>query len=69
MSFPLVNLDTPTQVALHWGWLLVTRANAVVAVLVVVVFVLGATVRVPGAQRHLVEAAEPADESDSGSIR
>ncbi len=56
MSFPLVDLATPTQLAFHWGWLLVTRANFVVYALLVVVFLLGASLRVPGVKRDLVRA-------------
>ena len=53
MSFPSIDLNTPTHLVLHWGWLLMTSATFVVLVLLVVVFVLGVTVREPGVRRDL----------------
>jgi hypothetical protein len=44
---PIVDLNTPTQLLFQWGWLLVTKANAVVLLLLVVVFLVGAFVRLP----------------------
>lgn len=62
---PVIDLDTPTQLVLDWGWLLVTRANGVVYLLLVVVFLLGATVRLPGARRELDHVA--AERGDGAS--
>jgi len=60
VDFPVIDLNSPTDLAFQWGWLLATVANAIVFLLVAVVFVLGATVRLPGARRDL-EAVERAD--------
>ena len=57
MSFPLVDLASPTGLVFEWGWLLVTRANFVVYVLLALVLLLGATVRVPGTKRDLERVA------------
>ncbi len=59
MNVPVIDLATPTGLVFEWGWLLVTRANFVVYVLLVAVFVLGATVRLPGVKRE-IEAVERA---------
>jgi uncharacterized membrane protein YciS (DUF1049 family) len=50
---PLIHLLTPTQLGFEVGWVLVTAANLVVYVLIVAVFFLGATIRLPGAKRDL----------------
>jgi hypothetical protein len=56
---PIVDLNTPTQVLLEWGWLLITRANGVVYALIVVVFLLGALVTLPGGKAQVpVQAVE-----------
>jgi len=60
VTYPLIDLATPTELVFEWGWLLVTRANFVVYVLLVAVFVLGATVRLPGVKRE-IEAVERAN--------
>jgi hypothetical protein len=57
MSFPLVDLASPTALVFEWGWLLVTRANFVVYALLALVLLLGATVRVPGTKRDLERVA------------
>jgi hypothetical protein len=57
MDYPLVDLASPTKLALEWGWLLVTRANFAVYVLLLVVFVLGITLRLPGARRDVERVA------------
>ena len=44
---PVIDLTNPTQLLFQWGWLLVTRANAVMFLLVVLVLVLGAAVSLP----------------------
>lgn len=44
---PLFDLATPTQLMFEWGWFLMTRANFAVYLLLLVVFVLGFTVRLP----------------------
>lgn len=56
MNFPIIDLNTPTQLMFEWGWMLVTRANFVVYVLVIAVFLLGAFVRLPRAKRDLAAA-------------
>lgn len=67
MDFPLVDLASPTQLLLEWGWLLVTRANGLVYLMIIVVFVLGMTVRLPGARRDLSAVqAERAEGSIAG---
>jgi hypothetical protein len=53
VTYPLIDLATPTSLVFEWGWLLVTRANFLVYLLLVVVFVLGATVRLPGVKREI----------------
>lgn len=53
---PLVDLAGPTGLLLEWGWLLVTRANGIVYILLLVVFVLGALVPLPRARRDLARA-------------
>jgi hypothetical protein len=50
---PYIDLNTPTQLFLEWGWVLVTRANGIVFVLLVLVLLLGASVGLPeGASRR-----------------
>ena len=66
---PIVDLNTPTQALLEWGWLLITRANGVVYALIVVVFLLGALVTLPGGKAQVpVQAVEPgaADAREGG---
>ena len=58
VEFPLIDLASPTKLAFEWGWFLMTRANFVVYVLIVLVFVLGATVRLPGARRDIAAAEQ-----------
>lgn len=53
---PLLDLAGPTGLMLEWGWLLVTRANGIVYLLLVVVFALGALVPLPRARRDLARA-------------
>ena len=60
MTYPLIDLATPTDLVFEWGWVLVTRANLIVYVLLLVAFVLGATVRLPGVKRE-IEAVERAN--------
>lgn len=61
MTFPVIDLATPTRVAFEWGWLLVTNATFVVFVLLAVVFVIGITVREPGVRRRLAQARAERD--------
>lgn len=61
MNFPIVDLNTPTSLVFEWGWLLVTKANFVVFVLLAVVFVIGVTVREPGMRRALAKARAERD--------
>jgi len=65
---PWFDLASPTQILLEWGWLLVTRANGIVYVLILVVLVLGMTVRLPRAKRDIaaVEATETGNPSRDG---
>lgn len=51
---PVIDLASPTQLLFEWGWLLVTRANGIVYLLLIVVFVLGMTVRLPRARRDMM---------------
>jgi hypothetical protein len=53
----VIDLDTPTKLAFEWGWLLATRANLLVFLLIPLVFVLGVTVRLPGAKADIEQAA------------
>lgn len=48
----MIDLDTPTEVLLHWGWLLVTRANGIAFLLLLAVFILGITVKLPEGRRR-----------------
>jgi hypothetical protein len=68
MSFPIIDLNTPTDLAFQWGWLLATLANAVVFLLIAAVFVLGMVVRLPRARRDVeaVERAHVASEPGRG---
>ena len=45
----------PDQVGLRMGWLLLTWGNFVAYSLVLLVFVVGATVRLPGARREVAD--------------
>lgn len=47
----IVDLNGPTGLLLQWGWLLFTHANGLMYLLIVVVFVLGVFVRLPGNRR------------------
>ena len=62
---PIVDLNTPTQVLLEWGWLLITRANGVVYALLVVVFLLGALVTLPGGKTQVPVQATDAGAADA----
>lgn len=44
---PVFDLANPTQLMVEWGWFLMTRANFVVYLLLLVVFVIGITVPLP----------------------
>ena len=55
MSFPAVDLFNPTRLLFEWNWLLLTWANFVAYALVLLVFILGVTVRLPGARREISE--------------
>jgi hypothetical protein len=71
MHFPFFDLNMPTDVAVEWGWLLATLANAIVLVLIVGVFIMGAMVRLPRARRDLeaVERASAADASQGETLQ
>jgi hypothetical protein len=62
MSFPVIDLNVPTDLAFQWGWLLATLANAMVFLLVVAVFVLGMFVGLPRSRRD-IEAVERAHDT------
>lgn len=47
----MIDLNTPTQLMLEWGWVLVTRANGIAFLLLLLVFVLGITVKLPEGRR------------------
>lgn len=55
MNFPLIDLANPTKLVFEWGWLLLTWGNFVAYSLVLLVFVVGATVRLPGARREVAD--------------
>jgi len=55
MHFPFFNLSRPTHLFFQWGWMLMTRANFIMYALLVAVFILGFTLRLPGAKRQLTE--------------
>ena len=55
MNFPLIDLANPTKLFFEWGWLLLTWGNFVAYSLVLLVFVVGATVRLPGARREVAD--------------
>lgn len=57
---PLVDLNSPTALLLEWGWFLVTRANGIVYLLIVAVFLLGIFVRLPRAKRDIAAVEEQA---------
>ena len=60
---PVIDLNTPTQLLLQWGWFLVTRTNGLVYILILLVFLAGMFIRLPRARRDIaaVEAAGDAD--------
>jgi hypothetical protein len=58
----VIDLDTPTKLAFEWGWLLATQANFLVFLLIPLVFVVGITVRLPGAKADIDRAAARFDE-------
>ena len=59
MSFPLISLDNPTHLAIQVGWYLLTWANFVIYILLVAVFIIGITVRLPGTKRELARMKQP----------
>lgn len=59
MGFPLINLDTPTHIIIQWGWYLLTWGNFVVYLLLLAVFIVGITVRLPGTKRELAKMKRP----------
>ncbi len=48
---PIFDLANPTQLMFEWGWFLMTRANFVVYLLVLVVFILSIAVPLPRGKR------------------
>jgi len=59
VSFPLINLDTPTHIVIQWGWYLLTWGNYVIYLLLAAVFIIGITVRLPGTKRELARMKHP----------
>jgi len=71
---PWFDLDTPTRLMFQFGWFLMTRANFVVYLLLVVVFVAGITIRLPGVRAEIAQvettaAAREADDTASEKPR
>jgi hypothetical protein len=58
---PFIDLNTPTELLFQWSWLLVTRANAAVYALLVVVFLIGVLVRLPGEESPAAATAPRVD--------
>ena len=66
---PFVTLNTPTELLLQWGWFLVTRANALMYILIVVVFLLGMFVRLPRARKDVTAVEASWDEASDAEKR
>jgi hypothetical protein len=49
----IINRNSPTRLALQVSWVLVTLANFIAFVLLLVVFLLGGFVRLPGAHKEI----------------
>lgn len=62
---PIFDLATPTGVFLHWGWLLVTRANGLVYVLVAAMFFLGILVPLPKGRTRRAASPMPAAQAEA----
>lgn len=52
---PFVDLNEATELLAQWGWLLVTKANGIIYLSLVLIFVLGITVRLPGGRTRRVD--------------
>jgi hypothetical protein len=61
---PIINLFNPTHLGFQVSWVLVTLANLLVYVVMLVVFVLGATVRLPGARKQIAAVERQRLESE-----
>jgi hypothetical protein len=59
VGFPLINLDTPTHIVIQWGWYLLTWGNFVIYLMLMAVFILGITIRLPGTKRELAQMKRP----------
>lgn len=46
-AVPIFDLANPTKLMFEWGWFLMTRANFVVYLLLLIVFIVGITVPLP----------------------
>ena len=59
---PLIDLGSPTKLGFEIDWVLTTLANLIVFILLLLVFIVGVTVRLPGARRDIanVEAHDHA---------
>lgn len=66
LDFPVIDLASPTNLVLEWGWLLVTVGNFIAYALIVLVFILGATVRLPGARRDIARVERQRRNRDRG---
>lgn len=55
---PVFDLNSPTELLLQWGWFLVTRANGIVYLLIIAVFIVGMLVRLPRTKRDIAAVAE-----------
>jgi hypothetical protein len=57
----IINRNSPTHLAPQVSWVLVTLANFIACVLLLVAFFLGAFVRLPGARKEIaaVEREQP----------
>jgi heme/copper-type cytochrome/quinol oxidase subunit 2 len=69
---PPINLESPTKIAIEWGWFKVTAANLVMFALVVLVFLFGILVPYRGNKKIIAaakgEASKPAvTGTDSGA--
>jgi hypothetical protein len=65
VSFPWFDLMHPTKLVFEWHWLLLTWGNFIVYALLILVFIAGITLRLPGARRDLARVDE-ADNAPGG---
>jgi hypothetical protein len=65
---PWFDLDLPTRLMFQFGWFLMTRANFVVYVLLLAVFVAGISIRLPGARAEIAEVEAAATTGQPNSL-